>query len=207
MKDFEEFIDSQLPINSDDILEADTAKDIKRLANGAAREFMLISTQLAPFDPKNETHQWLAKFIQEQGEVLANSDAPQKKRGDKTFVPRAAYNSMPQAEKDKHFTFTDQEVLELIGINAKLAANEIVKAERTKLERLGYSRAPKTVNTPPPAAPVTPPQPSPTPNGVVQDISPRGGVTPVSGGFTPVGSGAPADPFLKHLMSKSPTQR
>ncbi len=169
---------------------------------------MLLSTQLKSYDPKNDAHTWLAKFIQEQGEVLQKSDAPQKTRGSKTFVTRAAYYSMPEAKKAEHFTFSDQEVLELLAINAKLAANQIVKTERERLEKYGYKHT-KAAPTPAPAAPAPVVTPSTTPNGVVSitsDPSPRGGVAPSDAGLTPVAPNTTSDPFLRHLMSKAPTR-
>ncbi len=203
---FDEFLSTELPLKSEDVLESETAQNIRSIASAAAREFMLLSTQLKSYDPKNEAHTWLAKFIQEQGEVLQKSDAPQKTRGSKTFVTRASYHSMPEAKKAEHFTFSDQEVLELLAINAKLAAEQIVKTEREKLEKYGYKHT-KAAATPPPAT--TPPvvTQTTTPNGGIHDVSPRGGVAPSDGGLTPVAPNGAADPFLRHLMSKMPATR
>lgn len=205
VKSFKDYIDSELAINSEDGLERETARNVAHLAEGAAREFMLISTQLKGYDGKNGTHAWLANFIQEQGEVLQKSDAPQRIRGEKTFVPRAAFNSMPQTQKDKHFTFSDQEVLELIGINAKLAADQIVKVKREELEKYGYKNV-KATPAPATTAAASVPPPVTPPNGVVPDSSPRGGIAPTVSGLTPVTPNQPLDPFQRMLMGKIPSK-
>jgi hypothetical protein len=199
---FNDLLEAELPVKSEDKLESETAENIRGLASGAAREFMLLSTSLKSYDAKDETHSWLAKFIQEQGEILQKSDSPVKTRGDKSFIPRAVYYSMPEVQRSKHFTFSDQEVLELIAINAKLATEQIVKTERSRLEKYGYtpSKATTPTVTPPP---VTAPAPSTPPNGGNFEPSARGGIAPSASGVTPVANNAPTDPFLRQLMSKA----
>lgn len=188
MNDYKSLVKEVMPKAGDDSLVEDTVTEFSNLAVKAGEEFLMLSSQLRKYDSGNDTHKWLADFIQEQGDMFVKSGHTALKRGSKSFVPRSKFNALPAGERDKHFTFTDEDVLQLIAANAKAAAEFKVKSEKEKLEKAGYRRQPST--------PVV--TPTPVPVQLEPERSPRATVSS-SNPVAPVTAG-PIDPFLRYMQ-------
>ena len=169
--EFKQHIDAVLPIDDSGVSKV-VCNQIKQGAITAGREFLSLANQVTQFDSANPTHKWLSDFIKQQGDSFAASKHAATKRGAQTFLPRAEYNSLPAAERAKHFTFTNEEVMQLIAMEARRAAEFGIAAKRKELEEMGYTprQAAALAASPatPPAAP-TPPPPA--------DVSPRASVS------------------------------
>lgn len=193
VNEFRQVIESILP-KSDDPLEQQITTNINQGAVSAANEFIRLSNRQKQYDESNPVHKWTADFIEEQARVFLRSGDPNLKRGSQSFVSRAAYNTMAPETRSKHFTFTDEDVLRIIAVNARMAAEEGIKRQRQQLEAAGYTRkAPTTVSTPP----LTPAQ-------MVLDPSPRSSSAPSN--VEPIVSKKDKDPFKFFLMDKTETK-
>ncbi len=187
INDYKSLVKEVMPKDDDPLVKA-AVEETTATAVDAGKEFLLLASRLKDYDSRNSTHVWLGDFIAEQGELFVKSGHPSLKRGGKTFVPRAKYNVMPPDERAKHFTFTDEDVLNIIAINAKSAAEYRANTERTKLEKMGYRRVSSS------AAPATPPVSATPP---VAEPSPRA-MSSTAAGDDP-GPSSPTDPFLRFM--------
>lgn len=187
VNDYRSLVKEIMP-KDDDPISQEAVATMSGKAVDAGREFLLLSSSLKPYDSGNETHKWLAGFIQEQGELYQKSGHPSLKRGSKSFVPRAKFNSLSADERGKHFTFSDEDVLQIIAASAKSAAEHHANVERDRLRKAGYTRVSAT-----PIAPVTPPL-------SVPDVSPR--ATPTVSTPGNVSDGNVGDPFQRFMARK-----
>lgn len=185
LNDYRSLLKDLMP-KDEDPLVVEAVTNMSGKAVEAGKEFLLLSSSLKPYDSGNETHKWLATFIQEQGELYQKSGHASLKRGSRTFVPRAKYNSLNADERAKHFTFSDEDVLQIIAVNAKAAAEYHANNEKERLTKAGYSRSAPTTPV------IVPPVTSATP-----DVSARATASVAPGGAletAPVG-----DPFQRFM--------
>lgn len=187
LNDYKSLLKQVLPTSTDDPLVESVVAEVSNLASEAAGEFLQLSAQLKPYDSRNNTHRWLADFIAEQGKLFANSKDPATKRGNKTFIPRAEYNNLNPTDRAKHFTFSDEDVLQIVAVNAKAAAEFKIKEEQGRMEKFGYRRSAAPAVVPPKM--VVPP--------VEPELSPRAGSGVVQPG--PIGTSSPRDPFMSWM--------
>lgn len=184
LNDYRSMLKDLMPKDEDPlVVEAVTTMSGKAVEAG--KEFLLLSSSLKPYDSSNETHKWLANFIQEQGELYQKSGHASLKRGTRSFVPRAKFNSLPADERAKHFTFTDEDVLQIIAVNAKAAAEYHATNEKERLNKAGYTRV---APVPAAVAPVTP---------AVPDVSVRASASVAPGG--PLETAPSGDPFQRFM--------
>jgi hypothetical protein len=178
-EEFKSHIDAVLPVDDSGVSKV-VCSQIKQGAVTAGREFLALANQVTQFDSANPTHKWLSDFIKQQGDSFASSKHPATKRGTQTFLPRAEYNSLPAAERGKHFTFTNEEVMQLIAMEARRAAEHGIALKRKELEDMGYTprqaAAAVAASTPPPI-PVTPPPSEVSPRASVSVAPPPAAVT------------------------------
>lgn len=189
INDFKSLVKEIMP-KEDDPIVLEKAEEMTGLAVTAGKEYLLLSSQLKQFDTKNETHKWLADFIKEQGELYVQSKHESLRRGGKSFLPRHQFNNLPADERAKHFSFSDEDVLQLIAVNAKAAAEFHAKTERDRLKRAGYTRTPSATAPTSPTPPVPPP------------LEPSARATPTVTGGGPIGDGQPTDPFLRFMRGR-----
>lgn len=185
INDYKSLVKELMPKDDDPIVQQ-AATGMASRAVEVGQEFLMLSSSLKQYDSKNDIHKWLADFIQEQGELYQKTGHASLKRGTKNFVPRSKFNSLPADERAKHFTFTDEDVLQLIAVSAKAAAEFHSTNERDRLKKAGYTRVT--------AAPVAPPVIAPV---VTTDVSARASPTVVGGG--PVSDGRQQDVFLRYM--------
>lgn len=186
--EFGRVIDTVLP-KEDDPLLSQISGGVRTGVLTAAEEFIRLSNKQKAYDHNNPVHRWMADFIEEQGVMFQKTGDSGLKRGNQTFIGRATYNTMPADQRAKHFTFTDDDVLRIMAVNAKMAAERAIAQQRKQLEDAGYTRTPKTGAA---VISTTPPQ-------VVPEPSPRTstGVAPPE----PTVSRQPEHPFHKFLMT------
>jgi hypothetical protein len=162
----------------------------------AAAEFLAMAHGLKEYHQANQEQDWVVqdwviKFIRRAGETFAANGGDklvrQGENGPQTFLPRGAYNQLlvtKPEEAQKHWTFSDEDVLAMIERNTKDRIAASVKQEAERLTKAGYIKPPPAA---PPAAAQVPgaqnppaasgsPIPPPEPVG-----SPRAGVTPAPG--------------------------
>lgn len=166
VSNFKEVVSAALP--KDDELARQISNRIEATAATAAGTFLRLTNQLEAYDHSNPLHKWTADFIEGQATVYQKSGHPSLKRGNQSFVSRATYNQMAANDRAKHFTFSDDDVIQILGANAKMAAEEEIRQERARLEAAGYVRKAATPATPPPVSAAQ----------VVLDPSPRAGAAP-----------------------------
>lgn len=160
----------------------------------AANEFLRLSNRLTSYDPNNQTHRWLGDFIEQQADTYSKSQHGSLKRGTQTFVSRAKFNTMPVDDRQRHFTFSDDDVLRILAANAKQVAESAATTERARIEKLGYGRTTTTAKTL-----VT----SPSGADVKLPPSPRGGAAPTSSNVNDLKK--PKDKFLGFLTGDMST--
>ena len=145
-----------------------------------ARAYLEISHDVVRFDPNNPTHNWLNSFVQRQGAILAAQPAAAKTRDGRTFLPLHEFAQLSRTNSQaaqRHWTFTDKDILDCIAMNGVCQVNGEIK----KLEASGFKRDKKvlkTENIQNPAAPVidpppntrSAPTPSPGPGPITQPI-------------------------------------
>ena len=180
-------IDDDLP------LEGEAVKQYLSLAKHAASEFLNLTGGLAKFDAKNPTHSWLGSFIHEQGTLFLKNGGKDLERDGKKFIPRAEYNGLPADRKDKFWSFTDSDVLDMLAYNAKTTVEAAVAREREKYEKVAAARAKKV-------APAVKPATNSAPTGLENtDVSPRAASAPVApAGVSP--SQSTRDPLMAHIL-------
>jgi hypothetical protein len=117
-----------------------------------AQEFLNLSSGLTEFDPKNDKHLWLGQFIKQQGEAFAAQGGEHRMRTDPTtgqqqeFIPRAKWTELSRSnpqELSKYWTFSDQDVLTILGLAARQYAKTKVMETTGMLKAEGYVRQPR----------------------------------------------------------------
>ena len=137
-------------------MEYEIIKATVRGAHSLATELKNVKAGLTPFDPaKNKNHKYLADFVQRMGDEFERYDGPEKVRDGKQYIHPAKFTP---AHADRYFTLGDEDILEMLRVEAANEANGAIAKRRKQLEQAGYARAPKAAA---PVAPVTPPVASP----------------------------------------------
>lgn len=152
----------------------------------AAREFLNIQNGVTPIKLADQTHLWIADFLDSQSQVFqAQSKAADRVKGGKTFMPWLDYYALsqhnPEAVK-KHWTFSSAQVLDMIELNAHQGVKEQVR----KLEAAGFQRK-KNPPTETPAAqtPAAPPVKDPVPQSSNPGSSMMPGALPAARPINP----------------------
>lgn len=138
-----------------------------------ADDFLAMSHGQKEFDASNPDHQFLNKFIFHQENVLLRNPATQT-RGGKQFLPTVQYMKLYQQDaagtEARHWMFSNDEIREMLEINA----HKQVQVERKRIteaaKSMGYSLTPAAAATP--AATVQTPV---APAVITASASPKGG--------------------------------
>lgn len=188
LNDFRTVVETILP-KEDDPIVSQISNSFRDTAVHAAEQFIKLSNKQISYDPANPIHRGMADFIEDQAGLFQKTGDPGLKRGKQTFVSRATYNTMAPEQRTNHFTFTDDDVLRILAVNAKMNAEQTIANERKRLEQAGYTRSTPRAG----AAVVTPPA------QVIPDPSPRTsvGMLPPE----PTVTSKPKDPFHDYLMT------
>lgn len=143
-------------------------------ARHAAREWLDGVNGNTAFSAENPTHKWLLDFLTNQGNIYRVK--PESVRNGRQFMPLLEFLELSRSnptEAGKYWTFDDEDVLNLIDVNANLQYND----ELSKLKRAGFTREKKkpvekmtpavaapTPVVPPVVAQVPPPEPPAPPS-------------------------------------------
>lgn len=103
---------------------AQALSGVTSLASGVGRAFVAITRGVEAFDPANQTHVQASKTVEELGKLVLENDALEAMRtNDKgqKFMPREVYFAADTTDeaRAKHFTFTEDQVLQLLRSRTK----------------------------------------------------------------------------------------
>lgn len=130
--------------------EADklAVKVVKKLSGEVktlAKRYLEIDSGVVKFDRTNPEHTALFAWIDNQeAEFSKNGPKELQSRDGKVFVTHKQWHGMPEAERAKHWTSGPMDVLTLLSIYAKNAAQNVYTARVKELEEDGYVRQAKT---------------------------------------------------------------
>lgn len=120
-------------------LEAGIVDRILGDANMMADAFHNIAGDLEDFDPKNPSHVRLSKWIDMEQTAFINSG--KTKRNGKIFVRRERFPNVPAADRDKYYTFSDDDMVALLARRAGESMRNQIKNSLSHLEKSGFTRA------------------------------------------------------------------
>lgn len=155
-------------------VEAKIMNETMRSGVELGDEFYKITTGIIGYDENNPTHQALRTFIEREQSNFINTGKTQ--RGGKMFIRRERMQNVPQADKGKYYTFTDDDIIKLIIKRAGDAINKKLAGFHETMQKSGYVRQnqPQVPQQQQPAEPQRPP--------AVPPPSPRAGNVPVPQG-------------------------
>lgn len=139
-------------------------------AIAAGEEFLALRANLEKFSPENDVHNFLFGFLAQQSSFVMKRPEDQRVRDGKQFAPYMVFNAMKPEEQEKHWTFTDAQVLNMIAQDSAMEISRDVK----RLEAAGFKRA----KVEKPGNPTPAPSPAPSPSPVM-------GSTPSAGASVP----------------------
>jgi len=127
--------------------------------------FYDISHEIADYNEKNPVHVKLSKWIDNEQTNYINSG--KTKKGGRLFVRRERFPGVPDAEKSKYYTFSDDDVMKLLAARAGQSVDTQIKKTLKNLQESGFVRGSGGK-----ASPALEPNPSPSPR---RSPSPRPG--------------------------------
>lgn len=119
-------------------LENKIMEDEKKKSGALTREFVSIVKGVKQYNPSNETHQHLLAFIHREGQAMRGQQVDGK-----IFLPRDEYNaviSKDPSQKAKYVTFSNTDILSMIGHQAKIDMENRLKAEMEDAKAKGFER-------------------------------------------------------------------
>lgn len=152
-------------------IEAKIINDSLTNAQDMVNTFYNIVHSVEDYNEKDAKHSKLSDFISKEQEKFINSG--RTVRGGKTFVRRERMPLVPKDQVSKYYTFSDEDIINLIALRAKEAINNKISSTRSALEKAGYTKngvqvaqpqqqvqQPRKIQTPTPSkgvsAPATP---------------------------------------------------
>ena len=109
-----------------------------KAAKDVGREYMKLYHGIDQYDQNNGVHSWLVEFVTEQAGLFSKHGGKALDREGKTFLTPAEYGQIGNPQK--HWTFTPDDVLNIIGTRYIESAKEQGKKELSRLEKLGFTR-------------------------------------------------------------------
>lgn len=134
-----------------------------------------ISNDMVDYDEKNPVHTALARWIENEQNAFVQSG--KTKRNGRVFIRRERYPNVPTSDKDKYYTFSDEDLINLLTQRAKQSMAVQIDKTIKDLEAAGFSRSQgisKKVSTPEhqPAPPRHNPSPRPGPSAPQAEAKP-----------------------------------
>lgn len=144
-----------------DPLAASIAKTNIDTAGALAEEYMGMIAKTQPQVPyrsdlpaDHEQNVHAAKqyaiftFLDRQEQIfMADPNPALKVKNGRTFVSRRDYSAMPEAERAKHWTIGNDDVLDMLAIEYVGRAKSAYETEMKRLEKMGYTRQVKHLET------------------------------------------------------------
>ena len=115
-----------------------------------SKAFYDILYELEEYNEQNPVHRALSDFINNEQESFIKSG--KTRRNGKTFVRRERFPHVPDAEKGKYYTFTDEDIARLLAQRTKASVESQLTDMRSQFSQAGYSREGVPAPTPTPQA-------------------------------------------------------
>ena len=115
--------------------------------------FLKISNGLETFNPDNAVHATISNFIDDQAGIFLEKGGDKRVRDGKNFVARKDFNALPEGKRKKYWTFSDQEIIDMVKLQMKDGVTTGLEEIHSKLAKYsgnGHSR-PRPVQTEAPA--------------------------------------------------------
>lgn len=166
-------------------------------AKNAARAWLQISNGLVPFNVDVPAHAWLAEFISAEGANMKRQPKDVQTRDGRQFLPLHEFQAAKKQDPltpQKFWTFTDDDIVQLISDHAVFAVNNEYKS----LKKAGFERVTakdSTLAGNPATAQASPPAGGSGSEGV----SPRAGAKSLPGASVPSGKASEHAAFLNQL--------
>lgn len=153
-------------------LETEILSGIQQETTNQAEEYLAVRSGLKAFDSANPTHARVNSFIVEQADLFEKHGGKALVRDGKPFIHPGKWR--PE-HAQTHWTFSEDDVLGALRVNAAREAKKKIASENQKIERAIAARTKKSV----PMAP-TGTKPVVTEEG--SEVSPRSSSAPMQEG-------------------------
>lgn len=140
-------------------------------------EFIRLRRGLVEMDPANEYHVFLANMIDESAKIFTEHGGAERVREGRRFVSPREYSRLTPEAKRRHFTFSDEDVVQILGVQAATGATRFLSETRAawQAREQKLKKVPTPAGATPPAVePAEPPKPPP-PSSPVVAPTPTGG--------------------------------
>jgi len=130
---------------------------VEQVTSGAirlSRDFLEIRRGIQDFNPGNPNHKFIDDFVRSQAQAFLKKGGAALTQNGKTFIPPDQWTP---AKSDRHWTFEDEDVLNMIKVTAQREAKARIAEEQKRIETAGYIRKPAPTGATPPATPVPEP--------------------------------------------------
>ena len=135
-----------------------------------AQSFYNILHEVEDYNEQNASHVGLSKWIDKEQTDFINSG--KTKKDGKVFIRRERYPEVSEAEREKYYTFTDDEVIQLLALRVNQNISGKLSHLHKQLSSAGYSRSGASASKAPtvqaPTRTPSPHQPSPRPGPSAQ---------------------------------------
>ena len=154
-----------------------------------AEDLHLLYKGLVKFDEKNQNHNFIAGFVEEQERIMRElpQDQQLNERGQR-FATAQEYAKMTPARQQYYWRFTDENIAELYAEHEAKHAKKAIEDEEKRVLKAAEKRGLKKVEAPKPPEGESGEGGEQPSNPVEKPISPEGGVAPR--GAQPVGGAA-----------------
>ena len=146
-----------------------------------ADAFVDITQGMAPYDETNQTHKELLDWVNKEQENFIQGGETGKEG--KTFMRRERFYATPENQRTQYYTWTDDDLLNLLVMRAKQRLDGTLDYQAKMLENAGYVRAgskPKAVKPQPTPQQASAPQITPRPRSNQPAQEAQKNATPLS---------------------------
>jgi hypothetical protein len=119
-------------------LEAKIVDRVLGDANKMIEAFHAIASDIVDFDEKNPVHIRLSNWINQEQEAFIQSG--KTKRGGRTFVRRERFPNVPASDRNKYYTFSDSDVIQLLAKRAGDSMSKQISKSLEELQASGFVR-------------------------------------------------------------------
>lgn len=154
-------------------LEAQIINKHLTSAQNMAGTFHQIVNDVEDYNESNPAHAQLSKFIQDAQDKFIKTGRTQK--NGKTFIRRERMPTVPAQDRDKYYTFSDQDVLNLIVRQAKHQIHANIEGMNKAIQQGGWKKEGVVESS-------QPPNPVPTASPMPKGLTPSKGVAAPAAG-------------------------
>ena len=100
-----------------------------------------LANRIENYDPKNDAHALVTRFaIEREAEMMNRAEDKRRDESGRMFVRKADYDRMNQAQRDKHWTFSPEELVFMAVQEESRNAAKILKLEDEKFVKRAQAR-------------------------------------------------------------------